>query len=62
MYQINKNNRENVKVEPDKPIDPDLWRIVCSMAAVLKRKYPDASIRQAVSEQIMQELRMKQAA
>ncbi len=48
--------------QADKPIDPALRRLVCSMAAVLKRKYPDASIRKMVSERIMQELQAKQAA
>lgn len=58
MYQINKDNREGMKVikQADKPIDPALRRLVCSMAAVLKRKYPNPAIRRSVSERIMQEL------
>jgi hypothetical protein len=40
-------------------MEPELRRLVCSMAAVLKRKYPNESIRRMVSEQIMQELTTK---
>jgi hypothetical protein len=42
--------------QSDKRIEPELRRLVCSMASVLRRKYPNPAIRRAVSEEIMQDL------
>lgn len=62
MHIADNDRAMKIVKQADKPIDPALRRLVCSMAAVLKRKYPDASIRRVVSERIMQELQAKQAA
>ena len=56
MQSADHDRSMKVIKQADKPIEPELRRLVCSMAAVLKRKYPDPSIRKAVSERIMQEV------
>lgn len=62
MYAANNNRDIKVVKSIDKPIDPALRRLVASMAAVLKRTYPNPDVRHAVSERIMQELKLRQAA
>lgn len=59
MHDTDNDRSMKIIKQKDKPIEPELRRLVCSMAAVLKRKYPDESIRKTVSERIMQELQAK---
>ena len=60
MYTADNNRAMKIVNQSDKPMEPELRRLVCSMAAVLKRKYPNPDIRKVVQERIMLEL--KQAA
>ena len=55
------DNDRNVKVikRDEKPIPPQVWRLVCSLRSALERTYPDPVVREAVSTQIMTDFRRK---